>query len=138
MTRATRRNHALACCALLLACGGAADETVQDQVPPAETTAAEPPSPLAAFAGPARPFPATDMARIPLILSADGRVRLAVYDAAGRKVRSLMDESLHRGTHWAIWDGRNEAGVTAANGVYFVRLSGPRGEVATTRVALVR
>ena len=59
-------------------------------------------------------------------------------DAAGRKVRSLMDESLHRGTHWAIWDGRNEAGVTAANGVYFVRLSGPRGEVATTRVALVR
>ncbi len=51
MIRAPARNLALACSVLLLACGGGTDETMQEEVPPAETTAAEPPSPLAAFAG---------------------------------------------------------------------------------------
>ena len=65
------------------------------------------------------------------------RVDLAVYDAAGRRVKTLIAGTLHAGDHRVQWTGRDEAGNTAAAGIYFVRLRGTEGAIAK-KVLLVR
>jgi aminopeptidase N len=55
-----------------------------------------------------------------------GRVDLAVYDGAGRKVRMLVAGNPGLGTHRVTWDGTNEAHSRVASGVYFCRLTGPQ------------
>ena len=63
---------------------------------------------------------------------------LRVYDASGRRVRELLDEPrAEAGPHAIAWDGRDDAGRTAAPGVYFVRLVTPAGD-ATTRLVRMR
>jgi hypothetical protein len=49
------------------------------------------------------------------------KVRLAVYDAGGRLVRSLVDGVVAPGVHELVWDGRNGRGRRAASGIYFCR-----------------
>ncbi|MEZ4700752.1 MAG: FG-GAP-like repeat-containing protein [Rhodothermales bacterium] len=49
-------------------------------------------------------------------------VRLEVYDAMGRRIATLLDSSLEAGRHEAMWDGRTDAGVTVASGVYLYRI----------------
>jgi hypothetical protein len=51
-----------------------------------------------------------------------GRVELGVYDLAGRLVATLVDRELPAGSHVAVWDGRDESGHGAPDGVYLVRL----------------
>ena len=53
------------------------------------------------------------------------RVRLAIYDAAGRLVMTLAQRHMTAGPHALVWDGRTNAGMPAASGVYFCRLSTP-------------
>lgn len=52
-----------------------------------------------------------------------GHVRLDVFDVRGRRVRTLVDESMPAGAHLVTWDGRDNAGNTAGSGVYFYRLA---------------
>ncbi|MCA9751256.1 MAG: M28 family peptidase [Gemmatimonadetes bacterium] len=52
------------------------------------------------------------------------RVRLDVYDVAGRRVRALLDDRLAAGPHAMSWDGRNDDGHRVAAGVYFLRMRG--------------
>jgi hypothetical protein len=74
------------------------------------------------------PFnPATD---IPFSLAESGPVSLDIYDAAGRRVRHLLDGVQTAGTHTARWDGRDDRGRPAASGVYFCRLRA--GKVSDT------
>ena len=52
-----------------------------------------------------------------------GAVSLAIYDVTGRRVRSLAHgRHLRAGTHEVAWDGRDEAGELAANGVYLYEI----------------
>ncbi|MBN1826892.1 MAG: glycosyl hydrolase 53 family protein [Candidatus Eisenbacteria bacterium] len=74
------------------------------------------------------PNPASDRATIRFFLNRRETVRLAVYDAAGRRVALLAEGSLDAGVHDRVWDGRNGAGRDAAAGVYFVRLIHGSGE----------
>lgn len=39
-----------------------------------------------------------------------GRVILAVYNTAGERVRTLVDQSFAPGEHNAVWNGGNDAG----------------------------
>jgi hypothetical protein len=66
-----------------------------------------------------------------------GAARLAVYDLAGRLVRTLVDGSLPQGANEVAWDGRDETGRPVSTGAYVARLEA--GEVlATTRLGLLR
>jgi hypothetical protein len=65
------------------------------------------------------------------------RVRLEVYDLAGRRLAVLLDGSLPGGAYTSRWSGRTDAGVTVATGVYFSRLT-VEGNVQTKRMVLVR
>ncbi|UCG43356.1 MAG: T9SS type A sorting domain-containing protein [candidate division WOR-3 bacterium] len=49
-------------------------------------------------------------------------VNLVVFDAAGRRVRKLVDLTQPAGTYRVTWRGRDDAGRRMANGVYFIRL----------------
>ena len=48
-------------------------------------------------------------------------VRLAVYDAAGRVMKTLANGSLEAGQYRRVWDGRDDAGRSVATGLYFLR-----------------
>jgi flagellar hook assembly protein FlgD len=50
-------------------------------------------------------------------------VQVAVYDVAGRKVRTLADRVFSPGEHTLTWDGTDDDGRGVARGVYFVRSS---------------
>ena len=47
----------------------------------------------------------------------------ASIDAAGKLVRTLVNERREAGIFGEVWDGKNSAGQTAASGVYFYSLS---------------
>jgi Zn-dependent M28 family amino/carboxypeptidase len=87
------------------------------------------PSPPIAFAlGPGQPNPFRGETEIRFLVPTDGaRVRLDVFDVAGRRVRRLADERFPLGPHTVIWDGLNDADRPVATGVYFTRLIGESG-----------
>jgi hypothetical protein len=75
---------------------------------------------------PGRPF--TD---IRFNIAKASPVTLRIFDASGRLVRILMDETLDAGAHAVAWDGKNGAGEAVGSGIYFYRLRA--GEFSATR-----
>jgi parallel beta-helix repeat protein len=65
------------------------------------------------------------------------RVDVDVFDARGRRVRSLVRDRSVAGPMDVAWDGRDDRGHNVVSGVYFYRLSSDRGSV-TRRMTLVR
>jgi hypothetical protein len=63
------------------------------------------------------------------------RVRLAIYDAAGRLVRVLAEGERPAGEHAARWDLRDAAGRAASAGLYFARFES-EGRTFVRRVAV--
>jgi hypothetical protein len=68
------------------------------------------------------PNPSGGASRVDFELARGGRVQIAIYDAAGRFVRRLLDANLAAGPHRAEWDGRDGAGRRVGAGVYFAKL----------------
>jgi hypothetical protein len=69
------------------------------------------------------PNPFNPSTTIAYELPREARVRLVVYDLAGRRVRELVDEAAHpAGSFQTRWDGLDERGGTVAAGTYFYRL----------------
>ena len=72
-------------------------------------------------------------------LSVAGPVRLGVFNAAGQRVRLLVDEHQAAGLYLQSWDGRDDAGQQVASGAYLYRLESPTtGFVQTRTMTLVR
>lgn len=69
------------------------------------------------------PNPFNPTTTISFELSHSSDVTLAVYNALGRKVTTLVEGTLPAGPHQAIWDGTDHSGSRVATGVYFYRLS---------------
>ncbi len=65
------------------------------------------------------------------------QVRLSIYDASGRVVRTLMNARQTPGVYTLVWDGKGENGAFAGSGVYFCRLTSG-GESRTRNVVLLR
>ena len=105
-----------------------ASRAVSDAGPPAQQTG------ITLAASP-NPFNPQTMLRFELPEA--GFARLAVYDLAGRLVRTLVDEPRARGSHEAGWDGRDASGRDVGSGSYLARLEF-QGRVETARLGLVR
>lgn len=85
----------------------------------------------------AAPNPARDASVISFQLSAPGRVEISLFDASGRLVRRLLDETRPAGLGSVRWDGRTESGAPAGAGLYFVRwMAG--GVARTGRILMTR
>jgi flagellar hook assembly protein FlgD len=46
-------------------------------------------------------------------------VRLFIMDAAGRLIRTVVNEEMPGGSHAVEWNGRDERGSAVSSGVYF-------------------
>lgn len=68
------------------------------------------------------PNPFRDGAAIRYQIPGRQMVRLAVFDLAGRLVRTLVDGYADPGVHLVSWDGESNARRPVASGVYFYRL----------------
>lgn len=66
------------------------------------------------------PFNASTIIRYQL--PTDSSVQLAIYNMAGQKIRTLVEGKVTAGQHVLMWDGRDEAGQSAASGIYFYQL----------------
>ena len=81
------------------------------------------------------PNPFNPSTRIPFVVGGSAgagatNVVLAVYSVTGARVATLVREARRPGTYVAYWNGLDDAGGTAASGIYFARL-----EVGNTTVA---
>ena len=56
-----------------------------------------------------------------------GHVRLVIYDLSGRRIRTLLDESMAPGEHAVDWPCASDAGNLVAPGVYHAILDAPGG-----------
>ncbi len=84
-----------------------------------------------------RPNPVAGEARITFDLPRRAAIRVDVMDVSGRRVRQLAQAALPAGHHALTWDGRDDAGVRAGSGIYFVRVAG-EGFEETARVVRIR
>jgi subtilisin-like proprotein convertase family protein len=64
-------------------------------------------------------------------------VKLSLYNVLGQEVRELVSGSLAAGEHRAVWDGRDNRGMDAASGLYFVRLEAA-GHATSGKLFLLR
>jgi flagellar hook assembly protein FlgD len=55
-------------------------------------------------------------------LAKHDRVRVRIFDVAGRLVRTLTDRRFPSGEHRLVWDGVDDRGRSMARGVYFTRI----------------
>ena len=84
------------------------------------------------------PNPFNPDTTIPLRVStAGGALRLEVFNAAGQRIRTLVDEVLPAGQRSVSWDGRDSDGRFVSSGTYIYRAITDAG-VHTRRMTLLR
>ncbi len=93
-------------------------------------------APSAMQLGPCVPNPFNPAAVIHFVAAEEGRVRVTVFDLAGRRVKTLLDEYRPPGPGSVRWQGRDERGRAVASGVYYVQAQagGQRRLIKTTLV----
>ena len=73
------------------------------------------------------PNPFNSRTQIAYRLAAPGLVRLAIYNALGQPVRTLVDQFQAAGAYQVAWNARDQQGAAVATGVYVTRLYYPGG-----------
>ena len=68
------------------------------------------------------PNPSAPVSRIMYEVAQPTRVRIEVYDAAGRIVRTLVNSRALAGRGTVVWNGTDRAGRALPDGVYFCKL----------------
>jgi hypothetical protein len=70
------------------------------------------------------PNPASSVVKIPIVLGTESetfQTRIDIFDLKGIKVRSLNNVN-GSGFFEELWDGMNESGQDAANGIYIIKM----------------
>lgn len=70
----------------------------------------------------ARPNPLNPTTRLSFTLSQPGKVRVDLFDARGKLVKTLLNESRPVGENVVAWDGSDSRGGHVSSGVYFFRI----------------
>jgi hypothetical protein len=83
------------------------------------------------------PNPFNPSTEITFRIPARSDVDLTIYDVEGRRVRTLVDGSLTRGSKRVTWDGRDTQGSVASSGVYFYTLRAG-AETITKKMTLLK
>lgn len=68
------------------------------------------------------PNPVNGSSTIRFEMEKAGRVRLQIFDVAGRLVRTIVNDGMPAGSHTRVWDGRDEQNHDVASGIYFYEL----------------
>jgi hypothetical protein len=102
-----------------------------------ETTSLRVVGSLAAVSLAVAPNPFNPETAISSYSASIGRVRIRVFDMAGRLIRTVLDEDQPTGYHTSHWDGQTQQSRKAASGVYRVLLETPLGR-ETRSIVLIR
>jgi len=95
------------------------------------------PTPAMPFLSQNWPNPFNPITDIGFGLKEQAYLSLRIYDAAGRLVATLIDESKPAGTYTATWNGLGTDGRAVSSGVYFYRLRAGEFE-ETKKMILIR
>ena len=82
------------------------------------------------------PNPVRGATAIAFDLPQAGEVELAVFDVAGRRVKSLVAGELGPGSYETVWQGTDDNGQRVSSAVYFYRLRA-NGQTITQKVMLI-
>jgi len=85
----------------------------------------------------ASPNPARGATTFAFELPHSDHASVVVYDASGRRVRTIANGVLGPGRHTLEWDGRDDAGRSVGGGAYLARLAAGR-ESRSMKVVLTR
>jgi len=105
---------------------GAVASAVEDNLPPAPA--------LTVWQNFPNPFNPTTTIRFEVAHTM--RVRVDIFDIAGRKVSTLANREFGAGLHSAVWNGTDGAGARLASGVYVYRVSAGGATQSGTMVLL--
>jgi hypothetical protein len=83
------------------------------------------------------PNPCVSSTQISYEVARPGAVRLRVFDAMGRLVRTLVDDVRGPGRYVATWNGADRAGRRVSSGVYFYTMEAA-GYKATRKMLVVQ
>ena len=83
------------------------------------------------------PNPFNPQTTIRFSLQKPRRVKLAIYNILGQRIRTLTNENYSQGFHKVIWNGRNDQGIGVASGVYIYRLKAGN-RITTKKCVLLR
>ena len=68
------------------------------------------------------PNPFNPTTTIEYSIPQSGNVEIAVFNATGQKVRTLVNERQDASFYKVVWDGKNDTGESVASGLYIYRL----------------
>jgi hypothetical protein len=68
------------------------------------------------------PNPFNPTTTIDYSIPQSGNVELVIFNMAGQKVRTLVNERQDAAFYKVVWDGRNDLGESVASGLYFYRM----------------
>jgi hypothetical protein len=77
--------------------------------------------------GPGHPNPFNPVVDFSVDLPSDGRLRMKVYDARGRLIKTLAEGEWSAGSHRITWDGTTNRGIRSPGGTYLVASEFRRG-----------
>ena len=83
------------------------------------------------------PNPFNPATTIAFDLPEAGQVTIEIYDAAGTRVRTLVDEYRAAGTDSVRWNGLDDGGATLGSGTYVCRLT-VNGQVESRKMLLLK
>ena len=69
------------------------------------------------------PNPFKSKATIQYNLAQECKINLAIYNIAGQKVKTLIEQKQYSGNYEIIWDGKDDLQRKLPAGVYYIRLS---------------
>jgi len=64
------------------------------------------------------PNPFNPTTTIEFSLPSSGFTSFIIYNIMGQKVRELLADNLHHGTHSVVWDGKDDNGKPVSSGIY--------------------
>ncbi len=83
------------------------------------------------------PNPFNPSTKIAFELPVTAKVKVVIYDALGRAIRTLSDEEHQAGYIELVWDGKYNTGTSAASGVYFFQAASPTWH-STRKMVMLR
>lgn len=83
------------------------------------------------------PNPFNPATTISFTVPQSSHVTLSIYDIAGRRVNTLVDEAMERGLERVVWNGRDSYGNPVSSGVYFYRVKAGEA-VAIGKILLLK
>jgi hypothetical protein len=83
------------------------------------------------------PNPFNPETNVAFSLKSDSRVTLDIYNVAGQKVKTLVNDQLQAGNHSYKWNGQDDNGRNVSSGIYFTRMNAGSYH-ATSKMVLMK